>query len=85
MWHCCFLLGRCPCIVGDEAVMSYLALEALGWLNIHGAQAANVHSALHLSVEQLHYVFKEECVCGCMCVYMHVCVCLCVCVLMCVC
>lgn len=48
--------------------MSYLALEALGWLNIHGAQAANIHSALHLSVEQLHYVFKEECVCACVCV-----------------
>ncbi|KAI9524526.1 hypothetical protein NQZ68_016444 [Dissostichus eleginoides] len=47
----CFLLGGCPYIVGNEAVMSYLALNAPAWLNIHGAQAANVHSALHLSVQ----------------------------------
>lgn len=70
-WPCCFLLGWCPCIVGNEAVMSYLALAAPGWLNIHGAQAANVHSALHLSVEQ-HYVFKEESVCACMCTSRYV-------------
>lgn len=44
-------------IVGAGAVMSHLAVETLGWLNFYAAQAATVHSALQLSVEQLHHVF----------------------------
>lgn len=51
--------------------MSYLAMEGLGCLNIHEAQAANIHSALHLSVEQPLCVFKE--------VHASVCVGVCVC------
>ena len=68
----------CPCIVGDEAVISYVALEAPGWLNIHGAQAANIHSSLHLSVEQPYPVFKQVSQCACVRVCVYVCVCVCV-------
>lgn len=45
--------------------VSYLPLEALGCLKIHETQAANIYSALHLSVE----LCVQRSACACMCTY----------------
>lgn len=66
-WHSCFLLS--PSVIGNEAVMSYLALEAPGWLKIHAAQAPNDHSGLHLSVAEEERVHMCACVCVWVCRY----------------
>lgn len=67
-WHSCFLLALSPSVISNEAVMSYLALEAPGWLKFHAVQAPNDHSGLHLSVEPLR---KSACA------HVYVCVCEC--------